>query len=59
MMPWYKSVWLRLRKSNGLPGDEVLVPMTSLPSGTQIEVKLPEAKPKRKYTRKTKDVNNS
>jgi hypothetical protein len=49
-MNWFKSVWMRLRKSNGLPGNEVLVPMT--PPSVDI-------KPKRKYTRKTKDVNNS
>ena len=49
-MNWFKSVWLRMRKSNGLPGNEVLVPMT--PQSV-------EEKPKRKYTRKKKDVNNS
>lgn len=48
MMPWYKSVWLRLRKSNGLPGNEVLLPMTPPPV---------EVKPKR--VRKKKDVNNT
>ena len=49
-MNWFKSVWMRMRKSNGLPGNEVLVPMTPPPV---------EEKPKRKYTRKKKDVNNS
>ena len=58
-MNWFKDVWMRMRKSTGLPGNTVLVPMRELPSGTQIEVKLPEQKPKRKYTRKTKDVTNS
>jgi hypothetical protein len=58
-MNWFKDVWMRMRKSTGLPGNTVLVPMTDFPKGTQIEVKLPEQKPKRKYTRKTKDVNNS
>jgi hypothetical protein len=60
-MNWLKSVWMRMRKSNGLPGNEVLVPMTELPRGTQIEVKLPEQKPKRTIIRKkkeTKDVTN-
>lgn len=47
-MQWFKSVWLRMRKSNGLPGNEALVPMTP-PSV--------EAKPKR--IRKKKDVNNT
>jgi len=27
-MKWFKSLWLKLRKSNGLPGNEVLIPMT-------------------------------
>lgn len=49
-MNWFKSVWLRMRKSNGLPGNEVLVPMST---------PIVEEKPKRKYTRKKKDVNNS
>lgn len=52
-MNWFKSVWLRMRKSNGLPGNEVLIPMTP---ATPLSV---EEKPKRKYTRKKKDVNNS
>ena len=59
MMQYFKSVWMRLRKSTLLPGNTVLVPMTDLPIGTQILVKLPEQKPKRKYTRKTKDVTNT
>lgn len=50
MMQFFKSIWMRMRKSNGLPGNTVLVPMTP-PSV--------EEKPKRKYTRKKKDVNNS
>ena len=55
-MNWLKSVWMRMRKSNGLPGNKVLVPMTELPSGTQIEVKLPEQKPKRTVVRKKKET---
>jgi hypothetical protein len=47
-MNWFKSVWMRLRKSNQLPGNEVLLPMTPPPV---------EVKPKR--VRKTKDVNNT
>ena len=50
MMQWFKSVWMRMRKSNGLPGNEVLVPMT--PQSV-------EAKPKRIIVRKKKDVNNT
>jgi len=26
-MTWFKSLWLKLRKSNGLPGNEVLIPI--------------------------------
>ena len=51
-MNWFKSVWMRLRKTNGLPGNEVLVPMTPTP----VEVK---PKPKRIVVRKKKDVNNT
>jgi hypothetical protein len=47
-MNWFKSVWMRLRKSNQLPGNEVLLPMTPPPV---------EVKPKR--VRKIKDVNNT
>lgn len=51
-MNWFKSVWLKLRKSNGLPGNEVLIPM--------VEQKVPEVrttpdKPVRK-PRKKKDA---
>lgn len=49
-MNWFKSIWQRMRKSNGLPGNQVLIPLT--PAVT-------EYKPKRKYTRKKKDANNS
>jgi hypothetical protein len=49
-MNWFKSVWMRMRKSNNLPGNEVLVPMT--PPHV-------EAKPKRIIVRKKKDVNNT
>jgi len=57
-MNWFKSVWMRLRKSNNLPGNEVLVPITDLPSGTQVTVTIPQ-KPKRIIVRKKKDVNNT
>jgi hypothetical protein len=47
-MNWFKSVWMRLRKSNNLPGNEVLIPM--------VPVSLEEkpAKIKRKVVRKVK-----
>lgn len=53
MIEWFKSVWMRMRKSNGLTGNEVLVPMT--PVATQEK----PAKPKRVVVRKKKDVNNT
>jgi hypothetical protein len=55
MMEWFKSVWMRMRKSNNLPGNEVLIPMNSLPSDTTVTIDLPQ-KPKRKYTRKKQNV---
>jgi len=74
MKQWFKGVWMRMRKSTLLPGNTVLVPMTDLPRGSNITVTTPttdesivsagtstpviEQKPKRKYTRKTKDVTN-
>ena len=48
-MKWFKSVWLKLRKSNGLPGNEVLIPL-------EVKQEVIQEKPKRKYTRKKKDV---
>lgn len=53
MKQWFKSVWMRLRKSNGLPGNEVLVPMTPAP------VVAKPIKEKRVIVRKKKDVNNT
>ena len=54
-MQWFKSVWMRLRKSTGLAGNEVLVPM--------VEKNVPEviekpAKPKRIEVRKKKNTND-
>ena len=48
-MNWFKSIWLKLRKSNGLPGNEVLVPL-------ETKQEVPQEKPKRKYVRKNKNV---
>lgn len=71
MIQWFKSIWMRMRKSNGLPGNTVLIPLQEqkvsqankislegLPKGTNITITPPEQKPKRKYTRKIKDVTN-
>jgi hypothetical protein len=67
-MNWFKSIWMRMRKSNGLPGNTVLVPMTDYPRGSNITVTTPtaaetivsagtstpviEQKTKRKYVRR-------
>jgi hypothetical protein len=72
MIKFFKDIWMRMRKSNGLPGNTVLVPMSDLPRGSNITVTTPttaetivsaetstpviEQKPKRKYVRKTKNV---
>lgn len=50
MIDYFKSLWLKVRKSNGLPGNEVLIPMTEK---TVIEPT------KTKRTRKKKDVTNT
>ena len=55
-MNFFKSVWLKLRKSNGMPGPEVLIPMAEqkVPEGTS------EEKPKKpRKPRKKKDDNSS
>ena len=75
MMKFFKDVWMRLRKSTGLPGNTVLVPMNDLPRGSNITVTTPttdkttvsagtstpviEQKTKRKYVRKKSNVNNT
>ena len=51
-MKWFKSLWLKMRKSNGLPGNEVLIPMTP------VAVEEKPAKPKRIVVRKKKESTN-
>jgi len=53
MKQWFKSVWLRMRKSNGLPGNEVLIPMTSV----AVEEKPVKVRKPRKK-KEVSDVNN-
>lgn len=53
MINYFKSIWFKMRKSNGLAGNEVLVPMTP------VAVEEKPAKPKRVVVRKKKDVNNT
>ena len=49
-MKWFKSLWLKMRKTTGLPGNEVLIPMTPAP----VEEK--PVKPKRVIVRKKKET---
>lgn len=56
MIKYFKSVWMRLRKTNQLPGNEVLVPMT--PVAVEEKPTKP-IKPKRVIVRKKKDANNT
>ena len=58
MKQWFKSIWLRMRKSNGLPGNEVLVPMTIEKQPVTTETSTPVVKPKRIVVRKKKDTTN-
>lgn len=51
-MKIFKSLWLRMRKSTGLPGNEVLIPMTPTP------VEENTIKPKRTVVRKKKESTN-
>jgi len=59
-MKWFKSLWFNMRKSNGLPGNEVLIPvkeltLNGLPEGTKVTIEtVPKAK--RKYTRRKPNV---
>jgi hypothetical protein len=58
MINYFKSVWLRMRKTTGLPGNTVLIPMVekSVPEVTEeIKVKKPR-KPRKK--KGTTDVTN-
>jgi len=58
MIQYFKSLWMRMRKTNGLPGNEVLIPVNDK---IVVEVSVKEehippapkiSRPKRKYVRK-------
>ena len=60
MIQYFKSLWMRMRKTTGLPGNEVMIPVSEKIS-VEIAVKdatIPSAlkivkpRPKRKYVRK-------
>ena len=46
-MKWFTSIWMKIRKSNGLPTNNVLIPL-------EEKVVTAEVKPKR--TRKPKEI---
>jgi len=47
-MKWFKSLWLKMRKSNGLPGNEVLIPMVEKTTEPTEEVKVKKPRKPRK-----------
>jgi hypothetical protein len=59
MIQYFKSLWMRMRKTNSLPGNEVLIPVNDK-IVVEVSVKEEEhippapkiARPKRKYVRK-------
>jgi hypothetical protein len=52
-MNWFKSIWFKIRKSNGLPTNNVLIPIQEKIDPI-VDIDLP--KPKRKRVSKTKEV---
>lgn len=56
MIKWFKSAWFNIRKSNGLPGNEILIPMAEHKVPEIIETKKPR-KPRKK--KETQDATNS
>ena len=57
MMEYFKSLWLKLRKSNGMPGNTVLIPMVEQKVPEVIEVKPTKTRKPRKKKEIT-DVTN-
>ena len=49
-MKWFKSVWMKLRKSNGMPGNEVFIPMVeqNVSKVTEEIIVKPVRKPRKK-----------
>ena len=57
MIEYFKSLWLKLRKSNGMPGNTVLIPMVEQKVPEVIEVKPVKTRKPRKKKEIT-DVTN-
>jgi hypothetical protein len=56
MMEYFKSLWLKLRKSNGMPGNTVLIPMVEQKVPETIEKPVKVRKPRKK--KEITDVTN-
>ncbi len=56
MMKFFKDVWLRLRKTNGLPGNTVLIPMVEQKVPEVVEVKKVRKPRKKKETTNVTDT---
>ena len=56
MIQWFKSVWLNIRKSNGLPGNTILIPVVEQKVPETVEIKK-QRKPRKK--KETQDATNS
>ena len=52
-MNWFTSIWFKIRKSNGLPTNNVLIPIEDRTEPI-VDIDLP--KPKRKRVTKPKEV---
>jgi hypothetical protein len=59
MIQYFKSLWMRMRKTNSLPGNEVLIPINdkivvevSVKQDSNIPPAPKISRPKRKYVRK-------
>lgn len=56
MMEYFKSLWLKLRKSNGMPGNTVLIPMVEQKVPEIVEKPVKTRKPRKK--KEIQDVTN-
>jgi hypothetical protein len=56
MMQYFKSLWLKLRKSNGMPGNTVLIPMVEQKVPEIVEKPVKTRKPRKK--KEIQDVTN-
>lgn len=59
MIQWFKSAWLNIRKSNGLPGNTILIPMVEQKVPETVETKKPRKPRKPRKKKETQDATNS